>query len=382
MPDSSSVLMQTAMAVAAAFVVLALAFSYVKYERLMRLARSGGGGGLTPGDAFLLALARRLAIGGPGRSRFMVCILRFAARSGTPAASAALPLLKAAVRRTDDIMALDADRIGAVLDLDSRHLHLVIERWRGRLEAAAGADGIAWVSAFGAAEYPAEGDTGPSLVGAAEKALAAAGDRAPGVLAGVLPEPGPAPAEEPVPPAEVALLDPLTGILRAEKMGGAARKFIARCRRDALAVSVLHIDIDRLEDVNRRVGREAGDAVLRTFGALLSAHVREADLIGRLAGDDFLAVLQCAPPDAEVAARRLVDRVRDTAATAGDVRVPFAVCIGIAGIGGTGSTPGHVIDAAGTALQQARRKGPNSWVVYDRSMGLYEPPDVETRDVL
>jgi diguanylate cyclase (GGDEF)-like protein len=383
MPDLTTAAGQTLAAFAAAFVVLALVYSYVKYERLMRLARSGGGGGLSPRDAFLLAIARRLAAGGQNPGGFSVCILRFAARPDGPAAAAVLPLLKKAARRGDDLMALDEHGVGAVLDLAPSCLPLVIGRWRSRLEAAARQpdEPPPPASTFGAASYPADGDTGPGLLDAAGRALAAAEGRAPGHLVGDLPAASPPPAPEPVPPAEAALLDPLTGILRADKMGGAARKFIARCRRDGLAVSVLHIGIDRIEDLTRRVGREAGDAVIRAFGALLSAHVREADLIGRFAGGEFLAVLECTPAGAEIAARRLVDRVRADAATCGTVRVPFAVCIGIAGIGGTGSTPGHVIDAAGTALRRARKQGPNTWVVYDRSMGLHEQPEREMEDV-
>lgn len=387
MSEIPTELWMTLAAVAIAFLVLGLTYSFVKYERLMRLARSGGGGVLAPREALLLAIARRLAVGGGGSGSFSVLLVEWPASPESDARERSRERVRrhrASVRRSDDLMLLDETRMGAVLDLNPAKLGVVLDRWRamaGTHASPAGETSSPASCAFGIARYPEDAESASGLIEAAERELAAAALRAPGLLVGDLPEAVSSGEQAVIPPAELEMLDPLTGILRQEKMGSAARKFIARCRRDGRPVSVLYIDIDRLEGIQARLGREAGDAVLKTFADVLSQSTREADLVGRMEGSAFFAILECAPAQAEDVVRRVVDRARDSAARLGTIRIPFAVCVGIAGIGGSGSVPAHVLEAAETALDYARRQGPNTWVVYDRNRHTPIREEKEIADV-
>ncbi len=62
-------------------------------------------------------------------------------------------------------------------------------------------------------------------------------------------------------------------------------------RRGGLLTAVLFIDLDDLKTVNDNFGHEAGDRVITTTADRLRRAVRKHDIVGRLAGDEFVALL-------------------------------------------------------------------------------------------
>ncbi|OFJ51895.1 diguanylate cyclase [Mycolicibacterium grossiae] len=79
--------------------------------------------------------------------------------------------------------------------------------------------------------------------------------------------------------------------------------------RDAgLLRAVLFIDIDDLKTVNDTHGHDVGDVVLKEIARRLCTAVREDDIVGRLAGDEFVALLIGELRDGAV--DRLVERIR------------------------------------------------------------------------
>jgi diguanylate cyclase (GGDEF)-like protein len=61
------------------------------------------------------------------------------------------------------------------------------------------------------------------------------------------------------------------------------------------------IDVDNFKEINDRYGHPAGDAVLVKLAAILQTAMRTDDLVARYGGDEFVALMRCAP---DVAARR------------------------------------------------------------------------------
>ncbi|MBB6484028.1 EAL domain-containing protein [Rhizobium lusitanum] len=68
---------------------------------------------------------------------------------------------------------------------------------------------------------------------------------------------------------------------------------LAELRRDAVieTLAVLHIDIDGFKEINDKWGHAAGDATLQSAAARISAAITANDIVARVSGDEFVAVL-------------------------------------------------------------------------------------------
>jgi diguanylate cyclase (GGDEF)-like protein len=88
-----------------------------------------------------------------------------------------------------------------------------------------------------------------------------------------------------------ALIDPLTGIAnrRAFLLEGTA--IMRRQTLDRRPGAVLLIDLDHFKSINDRFGHAIGDRVLQVFAESASANIKDSDVIGRLGGEEFGAVL-------------------------------------------------------------------------------------------
>lgn len=85
----------------------------------------------------------------------------------------------------------------------------------------------------------------------------------------------------------LALTDELTGIANRRALFRAAMEILARHR----TLSVVLFDLDHFKQINDRFGHPEGDRILSEVGALLKAHTRVGDIIGRYGGDEFLLLL-------------------------------------------------------------------------------------------
>ncbi len=68
---------------------------------------------------------------------------------------------------------------------------------------------------------------------------------------------------------------------------------LGELRRDAAieTLAVLHIDIDGFKEINDKWGHAAGDATLQSVAARISAAITAGDIVARVSGDEFVAVL-------------------------------------------------------------------------------------------
>jgi diguanylate cyclase (GGDEF)-like protein len=155
-----------------------------------------------------------------------------------------------------------------------------------------------------------------------------------------------------------ATTDPLTGILNRRGFFEAAGEVMQSNRGSMEPVSVLAFDLDRFKSINDRFGHNGGDAVLQMFATVVRKTMRASDVIGRLGGEEFVAIVSGTLADAAIAA----ERVRSAFAAADIVlerqRIAATVSIGIA-CGSPSAAIETLITRADVALYRAKTNGRN-----------------------
>lgn len=91
---------------------------------------------------------------------------------------------------------------------------------------------------------------------------------------------------------EIAMLDSLTGIYNRRALNLLAQQKLNLALRLGFDVCCLFIDINDFKKLNDTYGHETGDKALIILADTLKTHLRDADIVGRLGGDEFIAVMQ------------------------------------------------------------------------------------------
>jgi len=106
----------------------------------------------------------------------------------------------------------------------------------------------------------------------------------------------------------MALKDTLTGLPNRRALMQALPEALARANRLRQSCAVFFLDLDRFKQVNDRYGHEEGDELLRQFAARVRQTVRATDTVGRLAGDEFIVIVEMLHSDAD--AHETADKLR------------------------------------------------------------------------
>lgn len=106
--------------------------------------------------------------------------------------------------------------------------------------------------------------------------------------------------------ARLARLDFLTGVSNSRLFYEQANAEILRTRRYGRPLSIVYIDLDDFKLINDRFGHVKGDAILRRVADTLRKTIRETDLVARLGGEEFAALLpETGSKESELVARKL-----------------------------------------------------------------------------
>ena len=123
-------------------------------------------------------------------------------------------------------------------------------------------------------------------------------------------------------------------------------------------VSVLVFDLDHFKKINDRFGHAVGDEAIRLFASVASTNMRASDILGRLGGEEFVAILPGSANEAAVAAERVRAAFETAGVTVADQPLGATVSVGVAS-GEPGADVLSLIAAADRALYRAKANGRN-----------------------
>ena len=165
-----------------------------------------------------------------------------------------------------------------------------------------------------------------------------------------------------------AVSDPLTGLLNRRGFYQSAENLLLRGERAGSTWVLMYLDLDSFKRVNDRLGHDAGDRVLRRVAEQLRACLRPFDILGRIGGDEFTALLDLEfPEQAAKIAEKLIERVSVCQQIEG-MDVTQGASIGIATFPDCGNDLDGLLRAADIAMYEAKRAGRQQYRFYDHDM--------------
>lgn len=167
-----------------------------------------------------------------------------------------------------------------------------------------------------------------------------------------------------------ALHDALTGLPNRVLAIDRADQMLARARRADQPIAVLYIDVDGFKHINDTFGHGVGDTFLKAVAARLETVVRAGDTAARLAGDEFVVLLEASTLDAgpELVAERVLDVLREPYDLTDEIGRDLSVTASIGVAYGQHETAEELLADADVALYAAKEAGRNQYVTYESGM--------------
>ncbi|MDO9286578.1 MAG: diguanylate cyclase [Aquabacterium sp.] len=151
----------------------------------------------------------------------------------------------------------------------------------------------------------------------------------------------------------LAHTDALTSVVNRRRFTELAADELSRASRHGQPLALLMMDLDHFKAVNDRFGHAGGDEVLRAFVDIAHGVMRQGDVLARVGGEEFAALLpQTTLEGALALAQRLRQAVHDHPTLLDGVAVPCTVSIGVAGLA-EGEAEQASIDALMVAADRA-----------------------------
>lgn len=154
---------------------------------------------------------------------------------------------------------------------------------------------------------------------------------------------------------QMATRDALTGLLNRHGLREASPLLVSMAERTGNPMFAVFVDITGLKQVNDRHGHVVGDEVITRTATALASECRDADLLCRWGGDEFVILGAGTAPDPREFAQRIADGI-DIAGL--DDQWTAAVHVGAAA--GMGESTESLIERADVSMYTTRREAEES----------------------
>jgi diguanylate cyclase (GGDEF)-like protein/PAS domain S-box-containing protein len=166
-----------------------------------------------------------------------------------------------------------------------------------------------------------------------------------------------------------ALYDALTGLPNRTHFREELERALSEAKTDHSLTAILFLDLDNFKLINDTLGHEIGDGLLRALATRLQETIGPRGLVARLAGDEFVILLEKAQ------SREMVEAVGSQLSAA--LSAPLSLVgrelyanasIGIALTQDGKTTPTEMLRHADVAMYRAKQSGRGRWFTFDESM--------------
>lgn len=162
--------------------------------------------------------------------------------------------------------------------------------------------------------------------------------------------------------------DFLTGLYNRRRFERDLAHEVERASRYSSRGAVLMIDLDNFKDVNDAFGHKAGDDLLKGIAGALKQRVRETDLLARVGGDEFAALLPEADfEQARIVAEDIVKTLRQQVAVLGEQSICVTASVGVSQFDGLSAE--EVLACADLSMYEAKEAGRNRVAMYRPGRG-------------
>lgn len=165
---------------------------------------------------------------------------------------------------------------------------------------------------------------------------------------------------------QMAQFDMLTGLPNRRMLLDQLGQLVALSMRNNQRFALLFIDLDGFKRINDSYGHEAGDRVLKTVAARLSACIRISDTAGRMGGDEFTVILSTLThyEDAGQVAEKILEALQRPITLSSGVQEQVGSSIGISVFPEDAQDGDGLLATADDAMYEVKRSGKNAYRFY------------------